>query len=225
MIGYERTKLKKHIPGYAIVPTDNVPWPSTFYYLRWGVSDLRGYLPLPFPGQCQLDDRIPFCAPFVVVLRPGLRAVDCQLSADCQGGKGVSAIGLLYGDAISKVVLPGVLPASVQPRWFARKLSGTVLCERLVRLIYHGGCAGEPLPVHPLPGELVLHSRSISHEKSHLRWYLRANHCDVSSVSLPPPCLVKQHVFIDMIGGILVFEAGYFFAGRWKACRYRVKKL
>lgn len=31
---------------------------------------------------------------------------------------------------------------------------------------------------------------------------------------------IKQHVFIDMIGGILVFEAGYFFAGRWKACRY-----
>ena len=46
------------------------------------------------------------------------------------------------------------------------------------------------------------------------RWYLPVT-IVMSLCVFASTLLVKQHVFIDIIGGILVFEAGYFIAKTW----------
>ena len=47
------------------------------------------------------------------------------------------------------------------------------------------------------------------------RWYLPLT-IIMSLCVFASTLLVKQHVFIDVFGGILVFEIGYFLAGEKK---------
>ena len=201
--------IQKLRPDYAIRPL--ILALAANFIIYFGVSQLRDHLTfhsLALP----VDDRIPFLAPFIIfyILAYVQWIVNYLLIA--REGK-TFCYRFIYGDVISKLfclVFFLFFPTTlVRP-----EVTGHSVCDQLVRLDYQMDA-----PVNLFPSIHCLESWSCIHAalrmKKTPRWYLPAT-IVMSLCVFASTLLVKQHVFVDIFGGILIFEAGYYLARKIK---------
>lgn len=197
--------IQKLLPDYAIRPL--ILALAANFIIYFGVSRLRDHLTfhsLALP----IDDRIPFFAPFIIfyILAYVQWVINYLLIA--REGKAF-CYHFIYGDIISKLFCLGFflfLPTTlVRP-----EVTGHSICEQLVRLIYQMDAPVNLFPsIHCLESWCCIHAALCM--KKTPRWYLPVT-IVMSLCVFASTLLVKQHVFVDIFGGILVFEAGYFLA-------------
>ena len=200
--------IQKLLPDYAIRPL--ILALAANFIIYFGVSQLRDHLTfhsLALP----VDDRIPFLAPFIIfyILAYVQWIVNYLLIA--REGK-TFCYRFIYGDVISKLfclVFFLFFPTTlVRP-----EVTGHSVCDQLVRLVYQMDAPVNLFPsIHCLESWCCIHAAL--RMKKTPRWYLPVT-IVMSLCVFASTLLVKQHVFIDIIGGILVFEAGYFIAKTW----------
>ena len=199
--------IKKLIPDYAAKPLLLAVAANFIIYV--GVSQIREYLSfrsLALP----VDDRIPFFAPFIIFYILAYVQWIANYLLIAREGKDF-CYHFVYGDVISKLfclVFFLFLPTTlVRP-----EVTGNGICERLVRLIYQIDAPVNLFPsIHCLESWCCIHAAFCM--KKTPRWYLPLT-IIMSLCVFASTLLVKQHVFIDVFGGILVFEIGYFLAGK-----------
>ena len=201
--------IKKLIPDYAAKPLLLAVAANFIIYV--GVSQIRGDLTfrsLALP----VDDWIPFFAPFIIFYILAYVQWIANYLLIAREGKDF-CYHFVYGDVISKLfclVFFLFLPTTlVRP-----EVTGNGICERLVRLIYQMDAPVNLFPsIHCLESWCCIHAAFCM--KKTPRWYLPLT-IVMSLCVFASTLLVKQHVFIDVFGGILVFEIGYFLAGKKK---------
>lgn len=204
-----KKQIEKILPAYAIRPL--LLALAANFIIYFGTSQLRRFLTfhsLALP----IDAQIPFFAPFILfyILAYAQWIVNYLLIA--REGKSF-CYHFVYGDVISKLfclafflLLPTTLNRPI--------ISGNGICERLVRLIYHLDAPVNLFPsIHCLESWCCIHAAL--HMKKTPRWYLPVT-VVMSLCVFASTLLVKQHVLLDVFGGILVFEAGYAIAGKIK---------
>ena len=201
--------IQKLLPDYAIRPL--ILALAANFIIYFGVSQLRDHLTfhsLALP----VDDRIPFFAPFIIfyILAYVQWIVNYLLIA--REGK-TFCYRFIYGDVISKLfclVFFLFFPTTlVRP-----EVTGHSVCDQLVRLVYQMDAPVNLFPsIHCLESWCCIHAAL--RMKKTPRWYLPAT-IVMSLCVFASTLLVKQHVFVDIFGGILVFEAGYYLARKIK---------
>lgn len=200
-----KTWIHKLIPDYAVRPLLLALVANFIIY--FGTSSLRRFLTfrsLALP----IDDKIPFFAPFIVFYILAYVQWIANYLLIAREGKSF-CFRFVYGDVISKLfclVFFLLLPTTlVRP-----EVTGNGICEQLVRLIYQMDAPVNLFPsIHCLESWCCIHAAL--RMKKTPRWYLPVT-VVMSLCVFASTLLVKQHVFIDLFGGILVFEAGYFIA-------------
>ena len=198
--------IQKLLPDYAIKPL--ILAVAANFIIYFGVSQLRDHLTfhsLALP----IDDQIPFFAPFILFYILAYVQWIANYLLIAREGKRF-CYHFIYGDVISKLfclafflLLPTTL---VRP-----EVTGNGICEQLVRLIYQLDA-----PVNLFPSIHCLESWCCIHAALRMKktpgWYLPVT-MRMSLFVFASTLLVKQHVFVDIFGGILVFEIGYYIAG------------
>ena len=197
--------IQKLLPDYAIRPL--ILALAANFIIYFGVSQLRDHLTfhsLALP----VDDRIPFFAPFIIfyILAYVQWIINYLLIA--REGKAF-CYHFIYGDVISKLfclVFFLFFPTTlVRP-----EVTGHSICDQLVRLVYQIDAPVNLFPsIHCLESWCCIHAAL--RMKKTPRWYLPIT-IVMSFCVFASTLLVKQHVFVDIFGGILVFEAGYYLA-------------
>ena len=201
--------IQKLLPDYAIRPL--ILALAANFIIYFGVSQLRDHLTfhsLALP----VDDRIPFFAPFIIfyILAYVQWIINYLLIA--REGKAF-CYHFIYGDVISKLfclVFFLFFPTTlVRP-----EVTGHSICDQLVRLVYQIDAPVNLFPsIHCLESWCCIHAAL--RMKKTPRWYLPIT-IMMSLCVFASTLLVKQHVFVDIFGGILVFEAGYYLARKIK---------
>lgn len=201
--------MQKLLPDYAIRPL--ILALAANFIIYFGVSQLRDHLAfhsLALP----VDDRIPFFAPFIIfyILAYVQWIINYLLIA--REGKAF-CYHFIYGDVISKLfclVFFLFFPTTlVRPA-----VTGHSICDQLVRLVYQIDAPVNLFPsIHCLESWCCIHAAL--RMKKTPRWYLPIT-IVMSFCVFASTLLVKQHVFVDIFGGILVFEAGYYLARKIK---------
>ena len=201
--------IQKLLPDYAIRPL--ILALAANFIIYFGVSQLRDHLTfhsLTLP----VDDRIPFFAPFIIfyILAYVQWIINYLLIA--REGKAF-CYHFIYGDVISKLfclVFFLFFPTTlVRP-----EVTGHSICDQLVRLVYQLDAPVNLFPsIHCLDSWCCIHAAL--RMKKTPRWYLPIT-IVMSFCVFASTLLVKQHVFVDIFGGILVFEAGYYLARKIK---------
>ena len=201
--------IQKLLPDYAIRPL--ILALAANFIIYFGVSQLRDPLTvhsLILP----VDDRIPFFAPFIIfyILAYVQWIINYLLIA--REGKAF-CYHFIYGDVISKLfclVFFLFFPTTlVRP-----EVTGHSICDQLVRLVYQIDAPVNLFPsIHCLESWCCIHAAL--RMKKTPRWYLPIT-IVMSFCVFASTLLVKQHVFVDIFGGILVFEAGYYLARKIK---------
>lgn len=203
-----RKWIQKLIPDYAIKPLIVALTANFTIYL--GTSGLRNFLTFHSLSS-PIDDRIPFFPPFIIFYILAFLQWIINYLLIAREGKSF-CFRFVYGDAISKVFC--LIFFLFWPTTLARpEVTGNGICEQLVRLIYQIDAPVNLFPsIHCLESWCCIHAALCM--KKTPRWYLPVT-IVMSLCVFASTLLVKQHVFIDIIGGILVFEAGYFIAKTW----------
>ena len=201
--------IQKLLPDYAI--RSLILALAANFIIYFGVSQLRDHLTfhsLTLP----VDDRIPFFAPFIIfyILAYVQWIINYLLIA--REGKAF-CYHFIYGDVISKLfclVFFLFFPTTlVRP-----EVTGHSICDQLVRLVYQIDAPVNLFPsIHCLESWCCIHAAL--RMKKTPRWYLPIT-IVMSFCVFASTLLVKQHVFVDIFGGILVFEAGYYLARKIK---------
>ena len=201
--------IQKLLPDYAIRPL--ILALAANFIIYFGVSQLRDHLTfhsLALP----VDDRIPFFAPFIIfyILAYVQWIINYLLIA--REGKAF-CYHFIYGDVISKLfclVFFLFFPTTlVRP-----EVTGHSICDQLARLVYQIDAPVNLFPsIHCLESWCCIHAAL--RMKKTPRWYLPIT-IVMSFCVFASTLLVKQHVFVDIFGGILVFEAGYYLARKIK---------
>lgn len=201
--------IQKLLPDYAIRPL--ILALAANFIIYFEVSQLRDHLTfhsLVLP----VDDRIPFFAPFIIfyILAYVQWIINYLLIA--REGKAF-CYHFIYGDVISKLfclVFFLFFPTTlVRP-----EVTGHSICDQLVRLVYQIDAPVNLFPsIHCLESWCCIHAAL--RMKKTPRWYLPIT-IVMSFCVFASTLLVKQHVFVDIFGGILVFEAGYYLARKIK---------
>ena len=201
--------IQKLLPDYAIRPL--ILALAANFIIYFGVSQLRDHLTfhsLALP----VDDRIPFLAPFIIfyILAYVQWIVNYLLIA--REGKTV-CYRFIYGDVISKLFC--LIFFLFFPTTLVRpEVTGHSVCDQLVRLVYQMDAPVNLFPsIHCLESWCCIHAAL--RMKKTPRWYLPAT-IVMSLCVFASTLLVKQHVFVDIFGGILIFEAGYYLARKIK---------
>lgn len=151
-----------------------------------------------------------FCSAVHSVLCTGIYSVDRELSAGCSGRKRV-----LLPDRLrrcgSKSDLSVVL--FIFPTTLARpEVTGSGFCNDLVRFIYRMDAPVNLFPsIHCLESWCCIHAAFAM--KKPPKWYRYATTVMALGV-FASTLFVKQHVLVDVFGGIIVYEIGYYIAGK-----------
>ena len=201
--------IQKLLPDYAIRPL--ILALAANFIIYFGVSQLRDHLTfhsLALP----VDDRIPFFAPFIIFYILAYMQWIINYLLIAREGKAF-CYHFIYGDVISKLfclVFFLFFPTTlVRP-----EVTGHSICDQLVRLVYQIDAPVNLFPsIHCLESWCCIHAAL--RMKKTPRWYLPIT-IVMSFCVIASTLLVKQHVFVDIFGGILVFEAGYYLARKIK---------
>ncbi len=194
--------MQKLFPDYAILPL--ILALAANFIIYFGVAQLRDHLTfhsLALP----VDDRIPFFAPFILFYLLAYIQWIVNYLLIAREGK-TFCYQFIYGDVISKLFCLAFF--LLFPTTLIRPdVTGNGICEQLVRLIYQMDAPVNLFPsIHCLESWCCIHAAF--RMKKTPRWYLPAT-IVMSLCVFASTLLVKQHVFVDIFGGILVFEAGY----------------
>ncbi len=195
------------IPKYAIKPLALALLVNSCVYM--GIAQLRRFLTFS-SLETPLDTALPFLAPFVLF----------YVLAFVQWGLNYLLIArdsnelcyrFAFGNIIAKIIC--LFFFLLLPTTLARpEVTGTDLCSRLVRLIY----TSDP-PVNLFPSIHCLESWCCIRASFLLKKSNRAYQTATIIMSLgvfASTLFIKQHVIADVFGGIIVFEAGFWLAGR-----------
>lgn len=201
--------IQKLLPDYAIRPL--ILALAANFIIYFGVSQLRDHLTfhsLALP----VDDRIPFFAPFIIfyILAYVQWIINYLLIAREEKA---FCYHFIYGDVISKLFC--LIFFLFFPTTLVRpEVTGHSICDQLVRLVYQIDAPVNLFPsIHCLESWCCIHAAL--RMKKTPRWYLPIT-IVMSFCVFASTLLVKQHVFVDIFGGILVFEAGYYLARKIK---------
>ena len=197
--------IQKLLPDYAIRPL--ILALAANFIIYFGVSQLRDHLTfhsLALP----VDDRIPFFAPFIIFYILAYMQWIINYLLIAREGKAF-CYHFIYGDVISKLFCLFFPTTLVRP-----EVTGHSICDQLVRLVYQIDAPVNLFPsIHCLESWCCIHAAL--RMKKTPRWYLPIT-IVMSFCVFASTLLVKQHVFVDIFGGILVFEAGYYLARKIK---------
>lgn len=212
-----QSRLKSLIPKYAILPLGLALLVNTCVYT--GVGQLRRFLTFS-SWETSFDKALPFVAPFVFF----------YILAFVQWGVSYILIArdsreLCYRFAIGNICAKIICLFFflLFPTTLTRpEVSGTDLCSRLVQLIYTIDA-----PVNLFPSIHCLESWACIRAAFLLKKSNRTYKIVTILMSLgvfASTLLIKQHVIVDVFGGILVFEVGFRIAGRILNTRGQCKK-
>lgn len=203
-----RRKIEKIVPRYAWGPLILAVVVNMAVYEGVALfkDDLTFYsLELP------IDRMLPFVAPFIVFYL--LAFVQWMINYVLIAREGKTfCYRFVYGDVISKLfcLLFFVLLPTTMER---PEVVGTSVFDWLVKFIYHMDA-----PVNLFPSIHCLESWCCIHAAFEMKkvpnWYKGVT-VVMSLGVFASTLLVKQHVLLDMFGGIAVFEAGLLLAGRF----------
>lgn len=198
---------KAIIPKYAILPLGLAFLFNTCVYA--GVGQLRRFLTFS-SWETALDRALPFAAPFVLFYVLAFVQWGISYILIARDSKELCyhfAIGNICAKAICLFFFLAFPTTLTRP-----EVIGTDLCSRLVQLIY-----AVDAPVNLFPSIHCLESwacirAAFSLKNSNLAYKIFS--IVMSLGVFASTLLIKQHVIVDVFGGILVFEVGFWVAGK-----------
>lgn len=195
------------IPKYAIKPLALALLVNSCVYM--GVAQLRRFLTFS-SLETPLDTALPFLAPFVLFYVLAFVQWGLNYLLIARDSKEL-CYRFAFGNIIAKIIC--LFFFLLLPTTLARpEVTGTDLCSRLVRLIY----TSDP-PVNLFPSIHCLESWCCIRASFLLKKSNRAYRIATIIMSLgvfASTLFIKQHVIADVFGGIVVFEVGFWLAGR-----------
>ena len=195
------------IPKYAIKPLALALLVNSCVYM--GIAQLRRFLTFS-SLETPLDTALPFLAPFVLFYVLAFVQWGLNYLLIARDSKEL-CYRFAFGNIIAKLIC--LFFFVFLPTTLARpEVTGTDLCNRLVRLIY----TFDP-PVNLFPSIHCLESWCCIRASFLLKKSNRAYQTATLIMSLgvfASTLFIKQHVIADVFGGIVVFEAGFRLAGR-----------
>lgn len=195
------------IPKYAIKPLALALLVNSCVYM--GIAQLRRFLTFS-SLETPLDTALPFLAPFVLFYVLAFVQWGLNYLLIARDSKEL-CYRFAFGNIIAKIIC--LFFFLLLPTTLARpEVTGTDLCSRLVRLIY----TSDP-PVNLFPSIHCLESWCCIRASFLLKKSNRAYQTATIIMSLgvfASTLFIKQHVIADVFGGIVVFEAGFWLAGR-----------
>ena len=195
------------IPKYAIKPLALALLVNSCVYM--GLAQLRRFLTFS-SLETPLDTALPFLAPFVLFYVLAFVQWGLNYLLIARDSKEL-CYRFAFGNIIAKIIC--LFFFLLLPTTLARpEVTGTDLCSRLVRLIY----TSDP-PVNLFPSIHCLESWCCIRASFLLKKSNRAYQTATLIMSLgvfASTLFIKQHVIADVFGGIVVFEAGFWLAGR-----------
>lgn len=202
-----QNKLKSLIPKYAILPLGLALLVNACVYT--GVGQLRRFLTFSI-WETHIDRALPFVAPFVLFyvfafVQWGVSYI--FIARDSRELCYRFAIGNICAKIICLFFFLLFPTTLIRP-----EITGTDLCSRLVQLIYTIDA-----PVNLFPSIHCLESWACIRAAFLLKSSNRTYKVITILMSLgvfASTLLIKQHVIVDVFGGILVFEAGFRIAGK-----------
>lgn len=195
------------IPKYAIKPLALALLVNSCVYM--GIAQLRRFLMFS-SLETPLDTALPFLAPFVLFYVLAFVQWGLNYLLIARDSKEL-CYRFAFGNIIAKIIC--LFFFLLLPTTLARpEVTGTDLCSRLVRLIY----TSDP-PVNLFPSIHCLESWCCIRASFLLKKSNRAYQTATIIMSLgvfASTLFIKQHVIADVFGGIVVFEGGFWLAGR-----------
>ncbi len=195
------------IPKYAIKPLALALLVNSCVYM--GIAQLRRFLTFS-SLETPLDTALPFLAPFVLFYVLAFVQWGLNYLLIARDSKEL-CYRFAFGNIIAKLIC--LFFFVFLPTTLARpEVTGTDLCNRLVRLIY----TFDP-PVNLFPSIHCLESWCCIRASFLLKKSNRTYQTATLIMSLgvfASTLFIKQHVIADVFGGIVVFEAGFRLAGR-----------
>lgn len=195
------------IPKYAIKPLALALLVNSCVYM--GIAQLRHFLTFS-SLETPLDTALPFLAPFVLFYVLAFVQWGLNYLLIARDSKEL-CYRFAFGNIIAKLIC--LFFFVFLPTTLARpEVTGTDLCNRLVRLIY----TFDP-PVNLFPSIHCLESWCCIRASFLLKKSNRTYQTATLIMSLgvfASTLFIKQHVIADVFGGIVVFEAGFRLAGR-----------
>ena len=195
------------IPKYAIKPLALALLVNSCVYM--GIAQLRRFLTFS-SLETPLDTALPFLAPFVLFYVLAFVQWGLNYLLIARDSKEL-CYRFAFGNIIAKIIC--LFFFLLLPTTLARpEVTGTDLCSRLVRLIY----TSDP-PVNLFPSIHCLESWCCIRASFLLKKSNRTYQTATLIMSLgvfASTLFIKQHVIADVFGGIVVFEAGFWLAGR-----------
>ena len=193
----------KIIPRYAAVPLVLAIAVNMAVYE--GAALLRGHLTF-YSLELPIDGRIPFVAPFIIFYLLAFAQWVISYVLIAREGREF-CYRFVYGDIIAKLFC--LFFFLFFPTTLERpEIMGNGIFEKVVNWIYEVDA-----PVNLFPSIHCLESwcciRAAFAMKKTPRWY-RAFTLILSLGVFASTLLIKQHVLLDVFGGIAVYEAGYF---------------
>ena len=174
-----------------------------------GIAQLRRFLTFS-SLETPLDTALPFLAPFVLFYVLAFVQWGLNYLLIARDSKEL-CYRFAFGNIIAKLIC--LFFFVFLPTTLARpEVTGTDLCNRLVRLIY----TFDP-PVNLFPSIHCLESWCCIRASFLLKKSNRTYQTATLIMSLgvfASTLFIKQHVIADVFGGIVVFEAGFRLAGR-----------
>lgn len=173
-----------------------------------GVALFKDHLTF-YSLELPIDRMLPFVAPFIVFYLLAFVQWVINYVLIARENKAF-CYRFVYGDVISKLfcLLFFVLFPTTMER---PDVVGTGLFDWLVKFIYHMDAPVNLFPsIHCLESWCCIHAAFAM--KKVPNWYKGVT-VVMSLGVFASTLLVKQHVLLDMFGGIVVFEAGLFISG------------
>ena len=195
------------IPKYAIKPLALALLVNSCVYM--GIAQLRRFLTFS-SLETPLDTALPFLAPFVLFYVLAFVQWGLNYLLIARDSKEL-CYRFAFGNIIAKLICLFFF-VFLPPPLARPEVTGTDLCNRLVRLIY----TFDP-PVNLFPSIHCLESWCCIRASFLLKKSNRPYQTATLIMSLgvfASTLFIKQHVIADVFGGIVVFEAGFRLAGR-----------
>ena len=202
-----RKWIEKILPGYSVLPL--ILAVSINMLVYFGTSQLRDYLTF-HTITTALDEWIPFVAPFILFYVLAYIQWIANYLLVAREGKEF-CYRIVYGDVAAKVIC--LLFFLFFPTTLARpEVTGSGFCNDLVRFIYRMDAPVNLFPsIHCLESWCCIHAAFAMNKPP--KWYRYATTVMALGV-FASTLFVKQHVLVDVFGGIIVYEIGYYIAGR-----------
>jgi len=202
-----RRKIEKLIPQYAVLPLVLAVVINTAVYE--GTALLKEHLTF-YSLALAIDEKLPFVAPFIVFYLLAFAQWIISYVLIAREGREF-CYHFVYGDVIAKIFC--LFFFLFFPTTLERpEITGNGIFEQLVKTIYY---VDEPMnlfpSIHCLESWCCV--RAAFGMKKTPRWYRTAT-VVMSLGVFASTILIKQHVILDVFGGIAVYEAGYFIAGK-----------